>query len=86
MHEEMGIPMRHITVSLSGFWRHREIGAEELAVNPRHLASPPDDELRHRLIPTSAKTSVNDIVKVARDYVARTSRRVTFEYVVGRRQ
>ena len=83
MHEEMGIPMRHITVSTVGILA----GIEKLAQKNWQLTlaislHSPDDELRHRLIPTSAKTSVKDIVKVARDYVARTSRRVTFEYVV----
>jgi len=83
MHEEMGIPMRHITVSTVGILA----GIEKLAQKNWQLTlaislHSPDDELRHRLIPTSTKTSVKDIVKAARDYVARTSRRVTFEYVV----
>lgn len=83
MHEEIGIPMRHITVSTVGMLA----GIEKLAQKNWQLTlaislHSPDDELRHRLIPTSAKTSVKDIVKSARDYVARTGRRVTFEYVV----
>ncbi len=83
MHEEMGIPMRHITVSTVGVLA----GIEKLAQKNWQLTlaislHSPDDALRHELIPTSTKTSVKDIVKAARDYVARTSRRVTFEYVV----
>ncbi len=83
MHEEMGIPMRHITVSTVGILA----GIEKLAQKNWQLTlaislHSPDDELRHRLIPTSTKTSVKDIVKAAKDYVARTGRRVTFEYVV----
>lgn len=83
MHEEMGIPMRHITVSTVGILA----GIEKLAQKNWQLTlaislHSPSDELRHRLIPTSTKTSVKDIVKSARDYVARTGRRVTFEYVV----
>jgi 23S rRNA (adenine2503-C2)-methyltransferase len=42
----------------------------------------PDDDLRHRLIPTSTKTRVLDIVRAAKAYVAHTGRRVTWEYVV----
>ena len=83
MHEEIGVPMRHITVSTVGVLA----GIEKLAQKNWQLTlaislHSPDDALRHELIPTSTKTSVKDIVKAARDYVARTSRRVTFEYVV----
>ncbi len=83
MHEEMGIPMRHITVSTVGVLA----GIEKLAQKNWQLTlaislHSPDDALRHELIPTSTKTSVKDIVKSAKDYVARTGRRVSFEYVV----
>ena len=83
MHEDMGIPMRHITVSTVGVLA----GIEKLAQKNWQLTlaislHSPDDALRHELIPTSTKTSVKDLIKAARDYVARTGRRVTFEYVV----
>ena len=83
MHEEVGIPMRHITVSTVGILA----GIEKLAQKNWQLTlaislHSPDDDLRHQLIPTSTKTSVRDIVKSAKDYVARTGRRITFEYVV----
>ena len=42
----------------------------------------PFDELRHRLIPTSTKTSVRDIIDAAKAYFDKTGRRVTFEYVL----
>ncbi len=83
MHDEMGIPMRHITVSTVGILN----GIEKLAQKKWQLTlavslHAPDDDLRHELIPTSRKTSVGDIVAAAKNYVAQTGRRITFEYVV----
>lgn len=83
MHDEMGIPMRHITVSTVGVLN----GIEKLAQKKWQLTlavslHSPDNDLRHELIPTSRKTSVNDIISAAKSYVAQTGRRVTFEYVV----
>lgn len=83
MHNEMGIPMRHITVSTVGILLGiAKLAEEKLQLTLAISLHAPDDELRHRLIPTSTKTSVDDIVKAARDYVKQTGRRVTFEYVV----
>ena len=83
MHQEMGIPMRHLTVSTVGILP----GIAALAAKKWQLTlaislHAPTDELRHRLIPTSTKTAVKEIVAAARDYVRQTGRRVTFEYVV----
>jgi len=83
MHDEMGIAMRNITVSTVGIIAGIEKLAEQklqftLAVS----LHAPEDELRHRLIPTSTKTRVVEIVRAARDFVQKTGRRVTFEYVV----
>ena len=83
MHDELGIPMRNITLSTVGILD----GIARLAERKWQLTlaislHAPDDELRHRLIPTSRKTSVDEIVTAARDYVRATGRRVSFEYVV----
>ena len=83
MHDEMGIPMRQITVSTVGILP----GIAQLAARKWQLTlaislHAPTDELRHRLIPTSRKTHVREIIAAARDYVRQTGRRVTFEYVV----
>ena len=83
MHDEMGIPMRNITVSTVGIIAGIEKLAEQkLQFTLAISLHAPEDELRHRLIPTSTKTRVSDIISAARSYVAKTGRRVTFEYVV----
>ncbi|PQV63243.1 23S rRNA m(2)A-2503 methyltransferase [Abditibacterium utsteinense] len=83
MHDEMGVPMRHITVSTVGILPGIEkLAAEKLQLTLAISLHAPEDELRHRLIPTSTKTGVQDLVKAAKNYVVATGRRVTFEYVV----
>jgi len=83
MHDEIGVPMRQITVSTVGIIPGIvRLAAEKLQLTLAVSLHAPDDELRHRLIPTSRKTSVQEIVSASRDYVGATGRRVTFEYVV----
>lgn len=83
MHDEIGVPLRNITVSTVGILSGIEkLAQENLPVTLAVSLHAPFDELRHRLIPTSRKTSVKEIVAAAKSYVASTRRRVTFEYVV----
>lgn len=83
MHDEIGIPMRNITVSTVGILPGIEkLAAEKLQLTLAVSLHAPFDELRHQLIPTSTKTSVNDIVSASRHYARHTGRRVTFEYVL----
>jgi 23S rRNA (adenine2503-C2)-methyltransferase len=83
MHDEMRIAMRNITVSTVGIIPGIEkLAAQKLQLTLAVSLHAPDDELRHRLIPTSRKTRVVEIVSAAKEYVKQTGRRVTFEYVV----
>lgn len=83
MHDEMGIPMRNITVSTVGILPGIEkLAQEKLQLTLAVSLHAPEDELRHRLIPTSTKTRVHDIIEASKNYVHLTGRRVTFEYVV----
>ena len=83
MHDEMGIPYRHITVSTVGILPGIEKLADaKIPVTLAVSLHAPDDELRHRLIPTVTKTRVLDLVNASKEYLRQTGRRVTFEYVV----
>lgn len=83
MHEEIGIPHRHITVSTVGITRGiARLAEANIPVTLAVSLHAPFDDLRHRLIPTSTKTSVRDIVDAAKGYFDKTGRRVTFEYVL----
>ncbi|MEZ4504031.1 MAG: 23S rRNA (adenine(2503)-C(2))-methyltransferase RlmN [Dehalococcoidia bacterium] len=74
---------RGVTVSTvgmrSGIRRLEELG---LQINLTISLHAPDDELRHRLVPTSKGTSIDDLVEAGREYIARTGRRVTFAYAL----
>jgi 23S rRNA (adenine2503-C2)-methyltransferase len=74
---------RGITVSTVGLRAGiRKLAAEGLQVGLTISLHAPDDELRHRLIPTSAGTTIEDLLRAARDYIATNGRRVTFAYAL----
>jgi 23S rRNA (adenine2503-C2)-methyltransferase len=80
LNEEMGIAMRHLTVSTVGFVPgiHR-LAQEKLQATLAVSLHAPTDELRRRLIP-GMKFSLNEIIEACRKYFEITGRRVTFEY------
>jgi len=83
LHDEMEIPLRHITVSTVGIINGiRKLAEQNLPLTLAVSLHAADDDLRHRLIPTSRKTRVAEIVEATRDYVSTTGRRATFEYVL----
>jgi len=83
MHDEIGIPMRNITVSTVGILPGiARLADEKLQLTLAISLHAPEDDLRHRLIPTSTKTRVSEIIAAARHYARHTGRRVTFEYVM----
>lgn len=79
----LGIGARHITISTVGLPAKMKQLAE--ADKQYHLAvslHAPNDELRTRIVPTNAKTGINDIMVAADEFFAKTGRQVTYEYVV----
>jgi 23S rRNA (adenine2503-C2)-methyltransferase len=77
---EMGIAMRHLTVSTVGFVPGiRRLAQEKLQATLAVSLHAPTDELRWRLIP-GMKFSLAEIVDACREYLRLTGRRVTFEY------
>ena len=74
---------RGITVSTVGLRTGiRRLAAEGLQVGLTISLHAPDDELRRQLIPTSAGTTIDDLVQAAREYIAANGRRVTFAYAL----
>jgi 23S rRNA (adenine2503-C2)-methyltransferase len=81
LNTELGIAMRHITLSTVGFVPGiRKLALEKLQLTLAISLHAPSDNLRHRLVPGMASWSVNDIVATAVDYFNQTGRRVTYEY------
>ena len=79
----LNLRARGVTISTVGLRAGiRRLAEERLQVGLTISLHAPNDELRHRLIPTSAGTSIDDLVAAGRDYIAATGRRVTFAYAL----
>lgn len=77
----MNMAARHVTVSTVGIIP----GILKLADEPLQLGlavslHAPDDALRQQMIATANRFPLADIVDACRQYIAKTHRRVTFEY------
>ncbi len=81
LNEEVGISMRHMTLSTVGFVPGIYLLAKEkLQATLAVSLHAPNDDLRQQLIPGMVKWSVAEIIDACRQYVQQTGRRVTFEY------
>lgn len=77
----MNMAARHITISTVGVIP----GILKLAEEPLQLGlavslHAPDDALRRSMIATASRYPLGDIIAACRSYIAKTGRRVTFEY------
>lgn len=82
-HEEVGLSLRHMTVSTVGLVPQIDRLAKEKL--PIHLAlsiHSPVDEVRSRLMPVNQRWPVRVVVDAMRRYQATTGRKVTFEYLL----
>jgi 23S rRNA (adenine2503-C2)-methyltransferase len=77
---ELGIAMRHLTVSTVGYVPGiRRLAQEKMQVTLAVSLHAPTDDLRRKLIP-GMKWSLAEIIDACREYLKQTGRRVTFEY------
>ncbi len=79
----LGIGARHITLSTAGVVPFIDRLADEpyqvkLAVS----LHAPNDALRSQLVPINRRWPIDELLAACRRYVARTGRRITFEYVL----
>ncbi len=85
LNEEVGVAMRHITVSTVGLVpQMRRLADERLQLTLAVSLHAPTNELRHELVPGTRGFTVEEIVNAAKLYATTTGRRVTFEYVLLR--
>jgi 23S rRNA (adenine2503-C2)-methyltransferase len=78
---ELGISMRHLTLSTVGFVPGiRKLAQEQMQITLAISLHAPNDDLRRKLIPGMIKSSVTEILDACREYVKQTGRRVTLEY------
>jgi 23S rRNA (adenine2503-C2)-methyltransferase len=79
--EGFNLGARHITISTVGHVPGiAKLTEESLQVGLAVSLHAPDEALRERLIPTAHRFPLPEIIQACRAYIAKTNRRVTFEY------
>ena len=83
MIEEMGMSARSITVSTVGMVPGiRRLADEGWPLNLAISLHAADDELRSRLVPINRRYPISDLEEAAKEYAAKTGRRVSIEWTV----
>lgn len=79
----INIGIRHITVSTCGIVsKIKEFTKEKAGVNLAISLHAPTDLVRDKIMPINKAYKIGDIMNAVRDYIAKTNRRVTFEYIL----
>jgi 23S rRNA (adenine2503-C2)-methyltransferase len=80
----LGLGARRFTLSTAGIVPGIErMAGEDLEVGLAISLHAPDDELRDRLVPLNRRYPLEPLMAAVREYIARTGRRVTFEYALA---
>ncbi|CAN7514105.1 23S rRNA (adenine(2503)-C(2))-methyltransferase RlmN [Paenibacillus sp. LjRoot56] len=79
----LNIGQRHITVSTSGIVPNiYKFADENLQVNLAISIHAPNDALRSKLMPVNRRFPFVDLIEACKYYIAKTGRRITFEYAL----
>ena len=79
----LALGSRHITVSTCGIVpKIKEFMEFPYQVNLAISLHAPNNELRSQLMPINKAYPLEDLKKVLKEYIAKTNRRVTFEYIL----
>ncbi|PZD93251.1 23S rRNA (adenine(2503)-C(2))-methyltransferase RlmN [Paenibacillus sambharensis] len=84
IHEKgLNIGQRHITVSTSGIVPSMyKFADENTQINLAISIHAPNDALRSKLMPVNRRFPFEEVMEALRYYIAKTGRRVTFEYAL----
>jgi 23S rRNA (adenine2503-C2)-methyltransferase len=85
LHDPQGFNMgaRNLTVSTVGLAPGiRRLAAEALMINLAISLHAPDDALRSEMMPVNKRYPIAELLEATREYIAKTNRRVSFEYVL----
>lgn len=83
MREDVGIGARHITVSTSGIVpKIHQLADEGVQLTLALSLHDPEDKDRDYLVPINKKWKIKDQIDALQNYVNKTNRRVTIEYVL----
>lgn len=79
----LAIGARHITLSTCGLIpKIYELSNLPLQINLAISLHAPNNELRSQIMPINKAYPLDELIKAVKDYIAKTSRRVTMEYVM----
>ena len=85
LNADYGLQMaaRHLTISTSGIVPAiYRLADEKLQINLALSLHATEDQLRSQLIPLNRTYPLAQVIRACRDYVAKTKRRVTLEYIM----
>ena len=83
LHDDLGISARHLTVSTVGVVPGmRRLAKERLPVTLAVSLHAPDDRLRDELVPLNRRYPLAEVLAAAREYLAASGRRLSFEYAM----
>jgi 23S rRNA (adenine2503-C2)-methyltransferase len=85
LHDPLGFNMgaRSLTVSTVGLVPGiRRLAGEALPINLAISLHAPDDELRSEMMPVNRRYPIATLLEATQEYIAKTNRRVSFEYVL----
>lgn len=79
----MGIAARHITISTSGVIPGiKKLAQEPLQVNLALSLHAPNQELREKIMPIAKPYKIPILMEAIQDYMDKTHRRISYEYVM----
>ena len=79
----LALGSRHITVSTCGIIpKIKEFSNLPYQVNLAISLHAPNNEIRNSIMPINKVYTINELMLVLKDYVKKTNRRVTFEYIL----
>lgn len=85
LNDEQGLNIgsRRMTISTAGYLPGiRKLSRDNEQIGLAISLNAPNDRLRDRLMPINKKYPLAELMAVVRDYIQKTGRRVTFEYVL----
>lgn len=81
--DALNIGARRITISTSGIIPGIErLAGEDLQIELSVSLHAADDKTRSQLMPVNKKYPLADLIKCCHDYIAKTNRQITFEYIL----
>ncbi len=79
----LAIGARHITLSTCGIVpKIKDLMNENLQINLAISLHAPNTQLRNKLMPVNKAYDLKELMKVVKEYINKTNRRVTIEYVM----